>query len=242
MPRYFLKLSYKGSTYNGFQIQQNAITIQSEVEHALEIFYKEKNSLTGSSRTDAGVHALENFFHFDTELKIEQKHIYNLNAILNEDIVLLDLYQVKDEAHCRFDANYREYKYFIYQTKNPFLKDKAFFYPYTLNMALMQEAASLLMQYQDFSSFSKKHTQVNNFNCSITKSIWINENDCWVYNVQSNRFLRGMVRALVATMLKVGREQMSIVEFKQMIEQKNNAAAFFDAPAHGLFLIKVAYD
>lgn len=242
MPRYFLKLSYKGSTYNGFQIQQNAITIQSEVEHALEIFYKEKISLTGSSRTDAGVHALENFFHFDTELKIEQKHIYNLNAILNEDIVLLDLYQVKDEAHCRFDANYREYKYFIYQTKNPFLKDKAFFYPYTLNMALMQEAASLLMQYQDFSSFSKKHTQVNNFNCSITKSIWINENDCWVYNVQSNRFLRGMVRALVATMLKVGREQMSIVEFKQMIEQKNNAAAFFDAPAHGLFLIKVAYD
>ena len=172
----------------------------------------------------------------------EQKHIYNLNAILNEDIVLLDLYQVKDDAHCRFDANYREYKYFIYQSKNPFLKDKAFFYPYTLNMALMQEAASLLMQYQDFSSFSKKHTQVNNFNCSISKSSWINENDCLVYNVQSNRFLRGMVRALVATMLKVGRGQMSVEEFKQMIEQKNNAAAFFDAPAHGLFLVKVAYD
>ncbi len=242
MPRYFLKLSYKGSTYNGFQIQQNAITIQSEVEHALEIFYKENISLTGSSRTDAGVHALENFFQFETELKIEQKHIYNLNAILAEDIVLLDLYQVKDDAHCRFDANYREYKYFIYQSKNPFLKDRAFFYPYTLNIKLMQEAASLLMQYQDFSSFSKKHTQVNNFNCSITKSLWIKENECLVYNVQSNRFLRGMVRALVATMLKVGREQMSIEEFKELIEQKNNSAAFFDAPAHALFLVKVTYD
>jgi tRNA pseudouridine38-40 synthase len=241
MPRYFLKLSYKGTAFNGFQIQENAITIQSEVEHALEIFYKEKIALTGSSRTDAGVHALENFFHFDSTLNIEQKHIYNLNAILSDDIVLMDLYQVKDDAHCRFDATYREYKYFIYQNKNPFLKDRAFFYPYTLNIEAMQEAASVLIQYQDFSSFSKKHTQVNNFNCSITKSTWFKENDCLVYNVQSNRFLRGMVRALVATMLKVGREQMSIEEFKTLIEQKNNAAAFFDAPAQGLFLVKVAY-
>ncbi len=241
MPRYFLKLSYKGTAFNGFQVQQNAITIQSEVENALEIFYKEKISLTGSSRTDAGVHALMNFFHFDTTINMEQKHIYNLNALLNEDIVLLDLYQVKDDAHCRFDANYREYKYFIYQTKNPFLKDRAFFYPYTLNIALMQEAASALIHYQDFSSFSKKHTQVNNFNCTISKSVWLVENDCVVFNVQSNRFLRGMVRGLVATMLKVGRGQMSIEEFKQMIEQKNNAAAFFDAPAQGLFLVKVAY-
>ena len=241
MPRYFLKLSYKGTAYNGFQIQQNAITIQSEVEKALEIFYKEKINLTGSSRTDAGVHALENYFHFDTSIHIDSKHIYNLNAILADDIVLLDVYQVKDDAHCRFDADYRAYQYFIYQQKNPFLKDKAYFFPYTLNIELMQEAASILMHYQDFTTFSKKHTQVNNFNCSIIKSHWIQEKNCWVYHVQSNRFLRGMVRALVATMLKVGREQLSLAEFKQLIEQKNSAAAFFDAPAHGLFLVKVAY-
>ncbi len=242
MSRYFLKLSYKGTAYNGFQIQQNAITVQSEIEKVLEIFYKEKISLTGSSRTDAGVHALENFFHFDTDVEIEQKHIYNLNALLSEDIVLIDLYQVKDDAHCRFDANYREYKYFIYQTKNPFLKDRAYFFPYTLNVELLQQAAAILLYHQDFSAFSKKHTQVNNFNCSISKSSWIKEDDCLVYNVQSNRFLRGMVRALVATMLKVGRGQLTIDEFQQLIEQKNSANAFFDAPAHGLFLVKVAYD
>lgn len=241
MPRYFLKLSYKGTAFNGFQIQQNATTVQSEVEQAFEVFYKEKINFTGSSRTDTGVHALENYFHFDTEIEIEKKHIYNLNAILTDDIVLLDMYQVKDDAHCRFDASFREYKYFIYQEKNPFLKDRAYFFPYTLNVDLMQEAASLLMQYSDFSAFSKKHTQVNNFNCSITKSCWIKENDCLVYNVQSNRFLRGMVRALVATMLKVGRGQLSIEEFNQLIEQKNSASAFFDAPAHGLFLVKVDY-
>ncbi|MBS4042916.1 MAG: tRNA pseudouridine(38-40) synthase TruA [Chitinophagaceae bacterium] len=241
MKRYFLKLCYKGTLFNGFQIQQNAKTIQSEVEKALQVFYKTEINLTGSSRTDAGVHAIENYFHFDTTLEILQKHIYNLNAILPDDIVLLELKEVNNTAHCRFDALYREYKYYIYQEKNPFLKDKAFFYPYALDFVLMQEAANLLMLYQNFTAFSKKHTQVNNFNCAITKSHWIQENDCWVYNVQSNRFLRGMVRALVATMLKVGRGQISIEEFKNLIEQKNSASAFFDAPAHGLFLVKVEY-
>ncbi len=173
MPRYFLKLSYKGSSFNGFQIQENAITVQAEVEKAFEIFFKEKINFTGSSRTDSGVHALENYFHFDTELAIEKKHIYNLNAIVSDEIVLLDVHIVKDDAHCRFDANYRAYKYFIYQSKNPFLKERAYFFPYTLNLDLMQEAASLLMQYQDFSSFSKKHTQVNNFNCSISQILLV---------------------------------------------------------------------
>ena len=242
MPRYFLKVSYKGTAYNGFQIQNNAITIQSEIEKNLEVFYKEKISLTGSSRTDTGVHALENYFHFDTELEIEKLHLYNLNAILNKDIIALDIYKVKDDAHCRFDANFRAYKYYIYQNKNPFLEDRAYFYPFTLDINLMQEAAALLFQFEDFSSFSKKHTQVNNFNCTISKAEWSVENDCLVFHVQSNRFLRGMVRALVATMLKVGRGQMSIDEFKNLIAAKTNSSAHFDAPAHGLFLVKVGYD
>ena len=242
MARYFLKVSYKGTAYNGFQIQENANTIQLEIEKALEIFYKEKISLTGSSRTDAGVHALENYFHFDTSLEVEHQHLYNLNAILNKDIIALDIYKVKNDAHCRFDATFRTYKYYIYQQKNPFLEDRAYLYPYTLDINLMKEAAALLFQFNDFSSFSKKHTQVNNFNCTISKAEWFVENDCLVFHVQSNRFLRGMVRALVATMLKVGRGQMSIDEFKNLIAAKTNSSAHFDVPAHGLFLVKVGYD
>ena len=242
MARYFLKVSYKGTAYNGFQIQENANTIQLEIEKALEIFYKEKISLTGSSRTDAGVHALENYFHFDTSLEVEHQHLYNLNAILNKDIIALDIYKVKNDAHCRFDATFRTYKYYIYQQKNPFLEDRAYLYPYTLDINLMKEAAALLFQFNDFSSFSKKHTQVNNFNCTISKAEWFVENDCLVFHVQSNRFLRGMVRALVATILKVGRGQMSIDEFKNLIAAKTNSSAHFDVPAHGLFLVKVGYD
>lgn len=242
MARYFLKVSYKGTAYNGFQIQENANTIQLEIEKALEVFYKEKISLTGSSRTDAGVHALENYFHFDTSLEVEHQHLYNLNAILNKDIIALDIYKVKNDAHCRFDATFRTYKYYIYQQKNPFLEDRAYLYPYTLDINLMKEAAALLFQFNDFSSFSKKHTQVNNFNCTISKAEWFVENDCLVFHVQSNRFLRGMVRALVATMLKVGRGQMSIDEFKNLIAAKTNSSAHFDVPAHGLFLVKVGYD
>jgi tRNA pseudouridine38-40 synthase len=242
MPRYFLELAYKGTVYSGFQIQQNANTIQAEVEKALQTLFKENFELTGSSRTDAGVHALQNFFHFDSNIIISQKHIYNLNAILPDDIVAKNINQVSDNTHCRFAAESREYKYFIYNNKNPFLADRAYHYPYKLNINLLHQAAALLMQYQDFSSFSKKHTQVNNFNCNLFVSQWIVEEECLVYNVKANRFLRGMVRALVATMLKVAREQLSLDDFKHIIEAEEFGKAYFDTPAHGLFLIKVDYE
>lgn len=242
MPRYFLELSYKGTRYNGFQIQQNANTIQAEVEKALSTLFKQSFELTGSSRTDAGVHALQNFFHFDTDVVVEQKHIYNLNAILPNDIIAKNVTQVSYDKHCRFAAESREYKYFIYTSKNPFLEDRAYFFPYKLDIDLLQQAAAILLTYTDFASFSKKHTQVNNFNCNISIAKWTIENDCLVFNVKSNRFLRGMVRALVATMLKVGRGQISIEDFKQIIETKDCAIAFFDTPANGLFLVKVDYE
>ena len=241
MHRYFLELAYKGTAYSGFQVQENANTIQSETERALEIFFKQKINLTGSSRTDAGVHALQNFFHFDTELNITNEQLYNINAILPGDIVAKAIYPVKNDAHVRFSAMAREYHYYIYTTKNPFLADRAWFYPFAIDIDILNEAAAILMQYKDFTSFSKRNTQVNTFECSITNSQWKLENDCYVYEVRSNRFLRGMVRGLVGTMLKAGRKIITIDQFKNIIEAKDCTKADFTTPAHGLFLAAVDY-
>jgi len=158
MQRYFLEVAYKGTHYSGFQIQQNAVTIQSEVEKALTILFKQPFNLTGSSRTDAGVHALQNFFHFDTNVNIEPKQLYNLNSILPFDIVAKEIYKVEDNAHCRFDAVSREYKYFIYMEKNPFLQETSWYYPFALDIGMLKEVASLIPDYSDFTSFSKRNT------------------------------------------------------------------------------------
>jgi tRNA pseudouridine38-40 synthase len=241
MSRYFLEVSYKGTNYSGFQIQQNANSIQAEIEKAFQILQKEKIGLTGSSRTDAGVHALQNFFHFDFAGEINSHFVYKMNAILPGDIVVEKLIAVKPESHCRFDAISREYKYFIYRYKDPFLKDRAFYFPYKLNMELMQQAADLIKTYSDFTSFSKRNTQAKTFNCCIMESKWEREDECLVFYVKADRFLRGMVRALVATMLKIGRGKMTIAEFKNVIEEKDCSKASFAAPSQGLFLMSVNY-
>ena len=241
MPRYFLEVSYKGENYSGFQVQENAITIQSEIEKAFKILQKDEIVLTGSSRTDAGVHALQNFFHFDYMKEIHPHFIYKINAILPGDIVVKDIIQVRPDAHCRFDAITREYKYYIYRHKNPFLKDRAYYYPYKLDVEKMDQAAEMIKTFQDFTSFSKKRTQVKSFVCNIYGSKWIKENNGLVYYVKADRFLRGMVRALVATMLLVGRNKISLDDFKLIIEQKDATKANFAVPAQGLFLISVNY-
>lgn len=239
--RYFLEVSYKGTYYSGFQSQKNANTIQSEVEKALQVLLKRKIELTGSSRTDAGVHALQNFFHFDTGSELSSKLIYNLNALLPPAISVKNLLKVHQDAHSRFDAISREYKYFIYKEKNPFINDTAYYFPYSLNLDSMHEAAELTKEYSDFTSFSKRNTQVKTFQCKIMESKWVFENECLVYNVMANRFLRGMVRALTATMLKLGRGKLDIAEFKNIIESKDCSLANFAVPGHGLFLIQVGY-
>ena len=241
MPRYFLEVSYKGTHYSGFQAQQNANTIQAEIEKAFAILLRQQITMTGSSRTDAGVHALQNFFHFDYDSAINSDLIYKLSAILPDDIVAKKITQVSDDAHCRFDAVSREYNYYIYNHKNPFLKDTAFFFPYKLDIEKMQQAATIIKEYTDFTSFSKRNTQAKTFVCQIVESKWFQQDNCLVYNVKSNRFLRGMVRALVATILKVGRGKLTLEEFKAIIEAKDCTKASFAVPAHGLFLIKVEY-
>jgi tRNA pseudouridine38-40 synthase len=248
MQRYFIEVFYKGTNYSGFQIQENANSVQAEVEKALQIFFKDQFLLTGSSRTDAGVHALCNFFHFDTASSINsisedalKKAVYNINAILPGDIVVKQIFKVAPHAHCRFDATSREYKYFIYQEKNPFSADRAFFYPYKLDLELLQQAADELLQYEDFTSFAKKHTQVKSFICGLKKSNWRIEQNSIVYRVEGNRFLRGMVRGLVGTMLRVGTGKISVDDFKTIIEMKDNTKVDFSVPAHGLFLVKVNF-
>jgi tRNA pseudouridine38-40 synthase len=240
MSRYFIEVAYKGTNYSGFQIQQNANSVQAEVEKALKIYYKEEFKLTGSSRTDAGVHALQNFFHFDTESVIADSS-YHLNAILPNDIVIKRIFQVQTDAHCRFDALSREYGYYIYQHKAPFLQDRAYFFPYSVDISLMQQAAKELMNHHDFTAFSKRNTQAKTANCNILNSEWRVEKDTLSYKVKSNRFLRGMVRGLTGTMLQVGRNKISIDEFISIIKAKDCTKADFSVPPQGLFLQKVEF-
>ncbi len=240
MPRYFIEVSYKGTNYSGFQIQQNANSVQVEIEKALKIFYKEDFKLTGSSRTDAGVHALQNFFHFDTESELADAS-YHLNAILPADIVVKKIFLVKPDNHCRFNALSREYAYTIYQQKDPFLQDRAYFFPYEINIELMQEAANELMNHQDFAAFSKRNTQAKTTICTILSSKWEEKENVLTYNVISNRFLRGMVRGMVGTMLQVGRRKISLDQFINIIQSKDCTKADFSVPPQGLFLLKVQF-
>jgi len=245
MNRYFLEVSYNGARYSGFQVQENAVTVQSEVEKALETFFRKRIELTGSSRTDAGVHALQNYFHFDFDGAVEDRSIYNLNAILPDDIAINSLHRLdrnRDRpAHCRFDAVARSYRYYVYKKKDPFVRDRAYFFPYTLDVGLMAEAAKAVMEYDDFTSFSKRNTQVKNFVCNVMASEWEEDGEMMVYRVKANRFLRGMVRALVGTMLQVGRGKISVNEFREVIEKRDCVNADFSVPAHGLFLVAVEY-
>ena len=218
------------------------MSVQEEVQKALKVYLRQSPVLTGSSRTDTGVHALQNFFHFDWEGEIGEKSLYNLNSLLPGDIAVKSIIRVQSEAHCRFDAIARKYRYYIYRTKDPFLQDRAYYYPYTLDLHALKEAAAVIPGYSDFTSFSKRNTQVKTFNCELTVSEWKQEQNCLVYSVRGNRFLRGMVRGLVGSMLQVGRGRKSIEEFKNIIEAKNCALADFSVPGHGLFLVEVEFD
>lgn len=241
MARYFIELSYDGTTFGGFQIQQNKATVQGELEKAMETLYRVPIALTGASRTDAGVHAYQNFLHFDTELAILPKHIYNLNAILPNSVVVKGIYQVPNDAHSRFDAIKRAYTYRIHTQKNPFLEGRSWYYPFPINLDLMQEAADSLLDYTDFESFSKKNTTVNTFQCTITKAKWTSIGTEIQFEIHSNRFLRGMIRGLVGTMMQVGRGQISIANWHEIVASKDEQRVDFSTPANGLYLSEISY-
>lgn len=240
MNRYFLEVAYKGTHYSGFQVQENANTIQAEVEKAFNTLFRQPVTLTGSSRTDAGVHALQNFFHFDFEEDLDLKFIYKLNSLLPSDIAIRNIYLMPSTTHSRFNALSREYEYKIYTQKNPFLKETAFYYPYKLDLGLMKEAALLIKQETNFYSFAKSNTQVHNFNCIIYISEWRQEDDLLIYHIKANRFLRGMVRLLTATQIKLGRGKISISHFTDLFRVPE-VKCHFSVPPTGLFLKAVHY-
>jgi tRNA pseudouridine38-40 synthase len=245
MPRYFLEISYKGTTFNGLatQTEGKTITVQGCIDKALAIIFQEKINTTTSSRTDAGVHALQNFVQFDTELKIIENFIYKINALLPLEIYVKNIYKMEDDAHCRFDATGRDYKYYINTNKNPFVLETSWHYPFKINTDLLFESAKILLGTHDFESFSKKHSDNYTHICTIEKSEWlVLENGIITYNVIGNRFLRGMVRGLVGTMLQVARGNYTIAEFKNIIAAKDCTKADFSTPAKGLFLQKVLFE
>lgn len=239
--RYFIEVAYKGTAYAGFQVQQNAVTVHGELQKALKIYFRKDFELTGSSRTDAGVHARQNYFHFDVdELELDAA-VYHLNAILPADIVVKKLRLVEPAAHCRFEAQFRTYNYSIHQFKDPFADEVSWYVPYTLDFDAMQEAAVLLIGQHDFEAFSKKHSQNKTTKCEVFKSHWLKDGGHMVYEVSANRFLRGMVRALVATMIKVGRGSLTVGEFQSFVQNPGDGRAWFDAPAKGLCLMEVVF-
>jgi tRNA pseudouridine38-40 synthase len=241
MKRYFIEVAYDGADFGGFQIQINQQTIQGAVEQALATLYRAPITLSGASRTDAGVHALQNFFHFDSALDILDKHIYNLNAILPHSIVIKGMYCVPNEAHARFDAVKRSYIYKLHTFKDPFLAGRSWFYPFPVNHQLLNEAANALLEYTDFESFSKKNTTVNTFECHISKAFWSVHAQGFSFHIDSNRFLRGMIRGLVGTMLQVGRGAISMEQWHEIIASKNDQRVDFSTPAHGLYLSAIEY-
>jgi tRNA pseudouridine38-40 synthase len=239
--RYFIEVAYKGTAFNGFQVQQTGDSVQDAIDKAISLLMREKVETTGSSRTDAGVHARQNFLHFDLDKPLHPQFLYKVNAILPQDIFLRHAYQVADDAHSRFAALSRSYEYTVYRQKDPFMQDRGYFFPYKLDIALLHEAAEVLKEYRDFETFSKRNSQVRTYMCDIRESRWTEEEDRIVYNVTANRFLRGMVRGLVGTMLRVGRGKLTMEQFRAAIESKNCANADFAVPPQGLFLMKVAY-
>ncbi len=242
MPRYKLDIAYDGQGFHGFQAQPNAITIEGTIENTLHTYFRTTIDISGSSRTDRGVHALDNTAHFDYAGRITDKDIYHLNSILPEGIVINEITEVADDFHARFDAKFRSYDYYIHTYKDPIRRAYSYFFPYRLDTAQLHETAALVLEYTDFSSFSKKNTDVFHYECHLMKSEWLIAGHVLHYHVQSNRFLRGMVRGLVASQLAVARGHMTMEEFISLLEHPEISTANFSSPAQGLFLSKVGYD
>ena len=241
MARYFIEVAYQGTRFRGFQSQQNAVTVQGEIERALSVLLRGPVVTTGSSRTDAGVHAFQNYLHFDTEVPLMAHFTYKLNAVLSPDVAVRSLHRVAGEAHARFDAVSRAYRYRIYYRKDPFLREGGYYFPYRVDDAVLERTAAMVAAHRDFASFSKRNTQVKTFRCEIRRAVWYRRDDQLIFEVEANRFLRGMVRGLVGTMLKTARGSLLEEEFAGILSHPDNTRTDFSVPAQGLFLTAVRY-
>lgn len=242
MHRYFIHLAFKGTNYHGWQVQPNCTTLQGEIEEKLGIYFKEKIAIMGAGRTDTGVHANNFYAHFDISKKIDTElAIYRMNRFFPADIAIKNIFPVKENAHARFSAISRTYKYYISKRKDPFNAEFALTLYDNVDFAILQKAAEIIMQYNDFESFSKVHTDVSNFKCSIYKSYWQQKEHLLIYTIKANRFLRNMVRAVVGTLLEVGSGNIDLNKFRKIIESKSREKAGKSVKGKGLFLHDIDY-
>ncbi|MET2985826.1 tRNA pseudouridine(38-40) synthase TruA [Aureibaculum conchae] len=241
--RYFIELSYNGKNYHGWQAQPNAITVQETVTKALSTILRVKVDTIGAGRTDAGVHALQLFAHFDVANAFDENQITKkANAFLPEDIVVKNVFLVDDNTHARFDAVSRSYEYRIWLGRNPFLTDFTWqLYQKKLDINKMNQAAAILLEYTNFKCFSKSKTDVRTYNCKITKAEWVKKDNELTFYIKADRFLRNMVRAIVGTLVEVGTNKKSIEDFVEILKSEDRCEAGFSAPSQGLFLSTVNY-
>ena len=241
--RYFIELSYNGKNYHGWQIQPNEISIQETIEKAMSVLLKEDLSVVGCGRTDTGVHASQFFLHFDCQSPIDKEKLkFRLNSFLPEDIAIFQIISVDNDAHARFQAMSRSYQYKISLEKDVFQKDLSLEISHSaLDVDMMNKAAIMLMDYTDFKCFSRSKTDVKTYECSITEAYWIAHGNQLIFNISANRFLRNMVRAIVGTLLEVGKGRMSLEGFKNVIESRDRKMAGASVKAKGLFLTAVVY-
>ena len=240
--RYFMEIQYHGANYHGWQVQKNATTVQEVINEALSKTLAAPINCVGSGRTDTGVHAIQQFAHFDCDVPVNANHlVYRLNSFLPPDISVKRIFPVQKEAHARFDAEKRAYRYYIHSHKDPFKKETSYYFPHTLNIQWMNEAARQLVGVQDFESFSRVKTDVNHFMCEVFQANWEIVENGLVFHVSADRFLRGMVRALVGTLLDIGQCKLSVEDMTFILGQKNRQKAGRAVPACGLFLTEVKY-
>lgn len=241
--RYFVELAFKGSRYYGWQVQPNHPSVQEVLEKTFSVFLRQPVAITGAGRTDTGVHASYYVAHFDAENIPHSPAdlVYKLNRFLPPDIVLFRIWPVPEDAHARFSAISRTYQYHISTIKDPFDTDTSMIYLLPLEKDRMIEAASLLLKHNDFTSFSKLHTDVKTNNCVITRAHWSVEGNKLIFTITADRFLRNMVRAIVGTLLEVGKGKLSVQGFEEIILRKDRCAAGTSAPAQGLFLTGITY-
>lgn len=240
--RYFIELSYNGKNYHGWQIQPDVISVQEKLNNAVSTVLQEEIQVVGAGRTDTGVHASQMFAHFDTTKELKEEILFRLNSILPNDISVAQVFLVDDDKHVRFDAISRSYEYKIWLGRNPFLLDFSWqIHSQKPNIVLMNDAAKLLLEYEDFQCFSKVKTDVYTFNCNITEAFWEQKENELTFYISANRFLRNMVRAIVGTLKDVGLGKISKEDFRKIIESKNRSNAGLSVPAKGLFLTNIKY-
>ena len=242
--RFFITLSYDGTRYHGWQVQPNGPSVQEKLQWALSTILRQDIQVTGAGRTDAGVHARMMVAHFDVETMVyeQQDLTYKLNRLLPQDIAIQMMEPVSDEMHARFSATSRTYHYYIHTVKDPFLRAYSCELHYLLDFQLMNEAAAILMTYEDFGAFCKAHADVKTTLCHITAAEWHQTSpSTWYFEITANRFLRNMVRAVVGTLIDVGRGRLSLDDFRKVVEGKRRTEAGESMPANALFLEEVKY-